>query len=233
MQPYTTVSFRHSIATRLLTIVFSIYLIVTFTVTLTHMIAEYYDTKNKIGEDLEIFNKTFAPGLSLSIFNVDDEQAASVIKGMFEIPIIVGVKVEDPEGEVLNSQGTIFNSKGEIVVLDQDGNQIAPQEGDKIIGLFGKNYEMNHVIDEETITNVGKITLYSSAEIVFGKVQYGFIFIIINSIIKTFALWGIFSLTARVRFKYFFHEEFRLCLGFQVMNPTRGLMAWFPNHTFG
>jgi len=74
MSIYPKVSIKNSIATYLLTVVFSIYFVVTLTVTLTHMIVEFYNTKDGVLHDLELLNKIFAKAIAENLWNIDQEQ---------------------------------------------------------------------------------------------------------------------------------------------------------------
>lgn len=190
----TLVNIKDSIATRLLAIVFSIYFIVTLTVTLTHMIAEYQNEKHEIIGDLETFYETFSPGLATAQWDMYHEQRNAVLKGMIKIPVIVGIKMETLKGKLIEARGIVHNSKGEIVTFDATGKR--KEE-------FSNNYNLLEVkkpliyLEGDIENHIAQVTLYSSSEIVFNKVQYGFIFIIVNSIIKTLALWIIFLMVSR------------------------------------
>ena len=60
----------NSISTQLLTKVFSLYVLIALSVTLVHMGAEYYNTKDSIRQDLRVFQTTFEKGLALGLFNI-------------------------------------------------------------------------------------------------------------------------------------------------------------------
>jgi len=96
------VNIKNLITTRLLTVVFSIYLVVTLFLTITHILAEYYDTKDTIIHDMQASQKTFEPGLSQSIWTGNKKQLLSLVQGIEKIPFIVGVQVNtDVLSEIL------------------------------------------------------------------------------------------------------------------------------------
>ncbi len=196
MQSYSLVHIKDSIATKLLMAVFAIYFLVTLTVTILHMVAEYYETKRGVTQDLEMFHNTFAPGLALALWNADDVQVHSILKGMMRIPIIVGVKLEDPDRGMVGKFGRIRNAEGGIVKIDQNQKEVDLLKAEQLSELFGVQREIYYQDRNKTVT-VGKIAIYSSSAVIFEKVKYGFFFIIFNSIVKTLALWVIFLLVSR------------------------------------
>ncbi len=193
--PYTSI--KDSIATRLLTVVFSIYFIVTLSVTLTHMAAEYYDTKQTIIQDIQTFFLTFEPGLAQFIWNVDTVGLKAATNGMLQIPLIVGLQIEDDLGEILSSSGTLLNKEGKIVNYDSDGEIMLVPPKHLYNNLFELSYPIFRRVEGKEPIEIGKARIYSSTGIVFEKVRYGFAFIIVNSIIKTMALWLIFLWVGR------------------------------------
>ncbi|MBF0288152.1 MAG: adenylate/guanylate cyclase domain-containing protein [SAR324 cluster bacterium] len=183
------VDIKNSIMVKLITAVFSIYFLVTMTVTLMHMVAEYRNTKDSIIKDLATYQQTFELGLATAIWYADDTQLKSIIAGMLKLPTIVGIEVKDETGKILEEAGV--HSGGGSGVVDQAGTQIPVNITGVFSELFGYTFPIYYTEEGQRI-EVGKTTLYSSTAIVFDRVQYGFLFIIANSIIKTLALWIIF-----------------------------------------
>ncbi len=195
MLQYSTVQIKDSITTKVLKIVFSIYLLVAVTVTVIHMLAEYYNTKGEVAAELEVFHNTFARGLATALWYTDDKQIRSILQGIVEVPIIVGVRIDDAEGTNLYNQGVIINREGKTILTNEKGD---PTSGtDTGTGLFWGQFDVNYP-GGEGITETWKMTLYSNTEVVVERVQYGFILIAINAVIKTVALWAIFLLVGQV-----------------------------------
>ena len=90
-ETFSGVSIKDSIATRLLTSVFSIYFLVALSVTVVHMVAEYYNTRDYIVNDLVLFQKTFEQGLAAEVWNLDEDSLRLIVQGIINIPSIVGV----------------------------------------------------------------------------------------------------------------------------------------------
>jgi len=59
----STIHVKDSIAAKMLKIVFSIYLLVAMLVTGFHMVAEYYNTKETIYDELKVIQRTIGTGL--------------------------------------------------------------------------------------------------------------------------------------------------------------------------
>ncbi len=184
----------NTIAAKLLTRVFYFYIIITFTVTLMHMIAEYTFTKNDINTDLHVFHGSFEPGLAIAIWNQEDLGLKASMEAMVKVPQIIGAKVVDDEGQLVSAIGEFINANGEHVYHSEGVEEIL-RDSSLFSGLFWEEAPLN--LTDENTYNVGSLTLYSSRSFVFARVQHGYVFIIINAIIKTLALWGIVLLLSR------------------------------------
>jgi len=100
----------------------------------------------------------------------------------------VGVKIVDQFGTTLAQTGIIASADGEPMIVNQEG-KLVPVRG--LTGLFWHKFPLSFTFNNET-NDVGEVTIYSSSKVVFHKVKMGFLFIIINSIIKTVVLWVLF-----------------------------------------
>jgi|GEM_PF-2414057 len=165
--------FIQSIATRLLSIVLSIYLVIAVSVTLLHLVAEYNDAREQVKNEIIGFHDTFAESVTLALWEFDGNLLESLLKGALAIPIISGIKVENVEGKPLMKVG-------EVDPLD-----LSRQISHKVDIIYRGS-------DVPKPIALGNITLYSSEQVVFDRVRLGFVLIIINAIIKTIALWVIF-----------------------------------------
>ena len=169
---------KDSIATKLLKAVFSFYLVVTVAVTVTHMVAEYSHTKEDVVDELRVVQYSFEPGLARALWDLNQEQLESIYLGMIGIPTVIGVRIEDEQGRVVGSIGRVETTVG-------GGRSDTPA------GVFGYTAPVYFLHNAKRI-KVGKVTSYSSTSVVIKRVQLGFAFIVVNAIIKTLALWGLF-----------------------------------------
>ncbi|MBF0395544.1 MAG: response regulator [Desulfobacterales bacterium] len=173
MQNYSSISIKDSITTKLLKSVFLIYIAIAISVMIINVIIEYNHTKRTIYDDFKVLNTIFEHTLSTAIWNIDNELMQKELGGMMKIPILVGIKVEDPKGVKLASIGTVEGNllNGEFLIYHKD--------------IFAKN------------DLIGKLILYSSSNVIFDKIKLGLVLLFINSIIKSMALWIIFLFVGR------------------------------------
>ncbi|BBD08532.1 ATP-binding protein [Desulfovibrio ferrophilus] len=174
-----TVSLADSIGTRLLMLVFAIYVIVTAALTAMHMYSEFDNTKTNVGHELRALVKTLNQGLGTAIYNVDDAQIRSILDGVMESPIVVGILIET------EYQGNF--TAGEISPLSTPEDTALLTYSDTI---------MYYEPGSSTIP-MGTLTLHSSRSVILGKVWHSLMLILINSVLKTFALWVIFLWMSR------------------------------------
>ncbi len=197
MAEHPTIELRHSIATRLLKIVFSVYFCVTVVVTVTHLVKEYRYTKAEIKEEIKKLALAFEPGLGAALWSFNKPGVESTIFGMQKIDSISGVKIVNDQGKEVASNGMVIDSQGGIKIVSK--NQQAEKQTDSTFftGMFGYGFPIYHTDVENITREVGYGTIYSKENIVIQRVQYGFILIVINAIIKTAALWIIFLFFVR------------------------------------
>lgn len=189
MPKHSQVRLRDSIATKLLGYVFSIYLVVSIVVTVTHMVSEYRRVEKNVVQDLKIFNLNSNPIMSVALWEADREQMQSILRGMVESPTIFGVEISDLSGRYVRTIGESIDAKSELQFPEKgaQGVFIKQKGGD----LFG--YKLPIVYSEETRKHqIGSMTLFSSSSVIFSRVKYSYLFIVISAIIRTIVLWVAF-----------------------------------------
>ncbi len=193
------IALKESLPAKLLTKVFSVYLVVTILLTSFHLVAEYQNTQELVLRELEGLSRSFNPGLSLSVWNEDENQARSIAAGILESPSIVKVQINPDWGvetqEIVTSASEL---KPGTLVADAPPQSTTESPSDTATDglleqrLFGATFPIVYVTPEQSPKNLGTITLFSDHSIVFSKVQHGFVFIFVNALLKTLALWAIF-----------------------------------------
>lgn len=185
--------FRQSIALHLLTTIFSVYFLVAIVVTVVQLYKEYEDTKAKFYNEIQTLPATFNRGIVDSVWTYNKELLQSILIGMHNLPIVVGVKVESIDHKMDLQIGAVLNKNDEITYYDSSGN--ITEQKDFSFGtntLFKHEFPMDYTGEAfDHKIPLGQVTLYSNNQLVFDRVKYGFILILINSIIKTIALWFI------------------------------------------
>ena len=187
-----------SIATRLLRIIFGSYFVVTVVVTATQLAAEYRHTEDRVGREIDAMQQTFGPGIADAMWRFNDDTLRGILSGMKELPVVVGIKVENDSGDMVRAVGAVSDHSGRRLQADASGRLTPAATGD---GLFGKTFSrvfpILHGEGAGTPEQIGSWTVYSNQRIVVKQVEYGFFLILVNSVIKTLALWFIFLFVVR------------------------------------
>ncbi|MEJ2640862.1 MAG: hypothetical protein P8010_14920, partial [Desulfosarcinaceae bacterium] len=173
------VTIKNSIATRLLKIVFSIYLVITITVTLFHMVTEYMHTRKQVVEELQRLESVFQPTLSRALWEMNYNQVRSALQGLERLPAVIGFQVEDHKGNPIAMAGNVIKSDGTCVFVDQHNKEI-PEKS--CSGLFWHEFKVTFLRGNK-LFDVGRVRIYSSESVVFSKVAFGFYFLIVNAFI--------------------------------------------------
>jgi signal transduction histidine kinase len=179
-----------SISRKLLTRVLSVYFILTVSVTGVQIIAEYFNTKSHINSELLTLQKTISGSLTRAVWELNTQQAIDISEGLIAIPMIQGITVTDEANNVITQLG-------EVLTLPSQSSQESYNEQQSISslsdGLFGHSFPLIFEFSGRT-TTVGTVTLLSSNDVIFSRIEVGIYFLIGNAIVKTAFLVFLFSL---------------------------------------
>jgi len=180
-----------SISRKLLTRVLSFYFALTFIVTCVQIGAEYVNTKSHINSELLTLEKTFSSSLTRAVWELNTQQAIDIAEGLVAIPMIKGIKVTDENNQVITQLGEERNiDKNQQIQSEQssyfDINSFSE-------GLFGYSFPLIFEFSGRT-TKVGTVTLLSSNQVIFDRIEVGIYFLIGNAMVKTAALVFLFSI---------------------------------------
>jgi PAS domain S-box-containing protein len=178
--------------------VFSFYLVIAIGVTLGHMVMEYRYQRNSISRDLKEIQKTFGRGLAIDMWHLNQESLLSTVAGMLEIPVIVGVKIQDANNVDIAAGGIISqgNAVGKVGLhvsllgLNQKESEIHEDELYKL-DVFMHRFPIVYTYKGKT-RQLGNTTIFSNTSVILRRVKLGFLLLIINAVVKTTALWFIF-----------------------------------------
>lgn len=182
---------RESIASLLFRMIFGSYFIVTFVVTLMQVVLEYYHVKDSIQDEIKTLPSTFERGIADSIWTYNNDLLNSILIGMNEIPIVVGVKILDQDQNPIQVLGQVLDDNGNPQLITPDGEEQSV-EPSQLYSLFSHQFPIHYIDEYDSSQRVGTGEIYSSTELVVERVTYGFLLILINSMIKVFALYAIF-----------------------------------------
>lgn len=185
---------RESIATQLMRVVFLCYCVVAVAVTSMHMIQEYRHTKKVIQQELVSYEFIFQSVLAKAMWDLDRERISDILLAMNQVPIVVGVKINSGQSsQIFMARGDVVDDigdrlsylDGKVNVANSFANELYHHRFPIVFPYAGENHQLGHA------------TLYSSSDMVLERVELGFIFLIINAVIKGVALWLIFIWFAR------------------------------------
>ena len=200
-----SVSLKKTIGLRLLRFVFGCYFAIAIVVTSVQLALEYFHVKNSIFVELSNLSGTLESSLANSMWNYNIEQIQSTLDGTNNIALVVGTKVTDTNGEIFALNGITTEDKYNISIIKEDGDfgegelrEINYSKDNQVYTLYEYKFPLyfreNNNAQKKLL---GYIFIYASNSLVVSRVQYGFMLIIINSVIKTFALWIIFLYATR------------------------------------
>ncbi|MBF6056936.1 diguanylate cyclase [Thiomicrorhabdus heinhorstiae] len=186
-------SFRHSIALHLLAVIFGFYFLVAVIVTVVQLYKEYENTKESFYQEIQLLPTTFGQGISDSVWTYNQELLLSILRGVYNSPIVVGIEVKSLDHKMDYKIGSILDEHNQPVYFDTQGNPGKSIEtGLGADALFGYTFPITYRGPAfKTPQPLGEVTIYSNERLVFERVKYGFFLILINSVIKTLALWFI------------------------------------------
>ncbi|WP_440876528.1 ATP-binding protein [Thalassotalea sp. PLHSN55] len=182
-----------SISRKLLTRVLSFYFILTFIVTCVQIGAEYFNTKSHIISELLTLEKTFSGSLTRAVWELNTQQALDIADGLVAIPMIKGITVSDENDQIIAQLGEIGDTGSYIYESTDDAQVNALNINSTDQGLFGHTFPLIFEFSGRT-TRVGTVTLLSSNQVIFNRIEVGIYFLIGNAMVKTAALIFLFSL---------------------------------------
>lgn len=180
-----------SISKKLLTRVLSFYFVLTFIVTGIQIIAEYINTKAHINNELLTLEKTFSGSLTRAVWELNTQQAIDIADGLVAIPMIKGISVKDENDQIIAQLGQLVNNDNVLYEKNIDGDYLNLSSFSE--GLFGHTFPLIFEFSGRT-SKVGSVTLLSSNEVIFNRIEVGIYFLIGNAMVKTAVLVLLFSL---------------------------------------
>lgn len=162
---------------KLIRVVFVIYLSVTFVVTAAHFFADYARTQASILAELQELEKTVHESFETHLWQMSYPQLDALSKGLVGMPIVEGIDVIDPH------EKTIVSLRGFV-------SDVKP------FSLFYIETPLQRVLNGQIIP-LGTIRLYSSSNVIFDRVLFGFSLVALTAIVKLSILWALFLIAFR------------------------------------
>ncbi len=193
------VNIRNSVATRLLKVVFCFYIAFALLVTLSHMFIEYSYQKGDVNKSLVEFQPTIESTLAMNLWHMDDQSLKSTIDSIIKIPLIVGIKIKDESKNIIAVDGVVseadFSGKIEqdIDFLGLKSNINDLQTNSYNLEVFQHTFPIYYRYKGQQRL-LGEVTLFSNSSVIFDRVKVQFLLLVINSVLKSLALWVFFLL---------------------------------------
>lgn len=169
---------KTGLSRKLLIRVLSVYFVLTLIVTVGQIFTEYLATKSHIEGELRTLKNTFSTSLTRAIWELNIDQAESIAEGLMELPIVEGVQIRDENGQYISRLG--IGQELEPASSIASTGQLVDYSG----SVFGYSFPLIFEFSGRT-SEVGDVTLYSSFDIIFGRIKIGVFFLIGNAIVKT------------------------------------------------
>ncbi|WP_163835610.1 sensor histidine kinase [Spartinivicinus ruber] len=190
MMADTSFPISSSVSIELFRNVFLFYLLVAITTTIFHVYIEFTNTRKHIETELNTISNAIESGLATSLWNMHIEQISTIIEGTQGLPVITGILLVDEFGSIVMQTGSV-----ESLNHNHKINDLNPSISFSNVYMHSTSLQFTHKEGEKY---VGNLILYSNSDIVFQRVKLGFALIVLNSIIKTAALWGLFITFSRI-----------------------------------
>ncbi|MBD3585925.1 sensor histidine kinase [Salinimonas sp. HHU 13199] len=200
---------KTGLSKKLLTRVLSVYFILTFIVTLGQIFTEYFSTKQNIEGELQTLKNTFSTSLTRAIWELNTPQALTIARGLMELPIVEGVQIRDETGEYIANLGNTADQPRQPI----NSGMMQDHPG----GVFGYSFPLIFEFSGRA-SHVGDVTLYSSFDIIYSRIEIGIFFLIGNAIVKTAFL------------VFLFMTAFRRLLSEPLASITEQMSAFDPEH---
>ena len=179
---------KTGLSRKLLTRVLSVYFILTVIVTAGQVFTEYLSTKQHIEGELQTLKNTFSTSLTRAIWELNIPQAMSIAEGLMQLPIVEGVQIRDETGEYIADLGNTTERLGSPI----ENSRQEDHHG----GIFSYSFPLIFEFSGRA-SHVGDVTLYSSFDIIFSRIEVGVFFLIGNAIVKTAFLVFLFMTAFR------------------------------------
>lgn len=175
-----------TLARRLLYTILPWYLMLALSMTAVQLALQYVTVSQAIGNDLASLGRTVGPTVTGALWELDRPTLSSMAHGIRQNVIVTGIRIE--------------SDKGEVVVAD--GKLPGPRE--TAAGFFSLQYRQEVVPLHYQSPNgksrlIGYLKMYSGQGVIWDRIKYSALVVLLNSIIVTGGLWLIVSWAIRFR----------------------------------
>lgn len=151
--------------------------------TIVHIYVEYNNTEKSVIAEIQTFQKALYPSMTSMLWNADTTSLQNLINGTLHATGIVGVSIFTPDLGRIDAGETLKNipvAAKEGIYYHEDGN------------FFWYSFPFKGVDMKGDISFLGTGAIFSKKSEIFRQVRPSVYMILINAILKSFALWIIF-----------------------------------------
>lgn len=152
------------------------YFTLTLIVTVGQIFTEYLSTKNHVEGELQTLKNTFSSSLTRALWELNNDQVRAIAEGLMSLPIVEGLQVRGENGNYIAEYGIRIQRSSAPI----DRELIEDHPG----GVFSYSFPLVFKFSGREST-VGDVTLYSSFDTIFSRIEVGVFFLIGNALVKT------------------------------------------------
>ena len=152
------------------------YFTLTLIVTVGQIFTEYLSTKNHVEGELQTLKNTFSSSLTRALWELNNDQVRAIAEGLMSLPIVEGLQVRGENGNYIAEYGIRIQRSSTPI----DRELIEDHPG----GVFSYSFPLVFKFSGREST-VGDVTLYSSFDTIFSRIEVGVFFLIGNALVKT------------------------------------------------
>ncbi|HEY6527140.1 MAG TPA: ATP-binding protein [Cellvibrionaceae bacterium] len=188
-----SLSKNKSLAGRLLKVVLAFYLSLAIVLTLGQLALEYKNEKLRLTQEVGNVATTFAPIISKSLWNVDEEQTKVTLEGVLGINYdVLTVKLRDSKGVLLYE----FAPKSEKHLLFSRWPWLHDLTK-PFLEHYVFEYDLYYAGGFTSNQLIGSLVLTSNSDVVLNRATHTFLIIVISAIVKTSILSLLFYFIVR------------------------------------
>ena len=179
---------KTGLSRKLLARVLSVYFSLTLLVTVGQIFTEYLSTKNHVEGELQTLKNTFSSSLTRALWELNHDQMRAIAEGLMSLPIVEGLQVRGENGNYIAEYG--IRAQRSPAPVDREIIEDHPG------GVFSYSFPLVFKFSGREST-VGDVTLYSSFDTIFSRIEVGVFFLIGNALVKTTFLVFLFMTAFR------------------------------------
>ena len=175
-----------ALSRRLLFSMFPWYLLIALSVMSVQIAIHYVSVSWDIDDDLASLGRTVRPSVSSAVWDLDLPQLVSIVQGVRQNAIVTGVQIESSSGEILVSEGDWPGSSHDV------GGFLPNRYKQVVLPLIYKSPRGETRL-------IGQLKLYSHRNVLWDRIKFSVLVVLLNSVIVTVGLWMLFLWTMRFR----------------------------------